>query len=86
MKAQYTIDGRHPDDVIYETKNFINELSNVQEQYFEKLVEALQLTSEGETWLFDYIYNSGEEGKYLTFDEHLSFYKKSMQDFLKPQE
>jgi hypothetical protein len=86
MKTQYTIDGRHPDDVIYEVKNFINELSNVQDQYLEKLVETLQLTPEGEDWLHDYIYNSGEEGKYLTFDEHLSFYKKSMQDFLKPQE
>ena len=73
---------RHPDDLIHEVKNFINELSNVQEQYFNKLVQDLQLTSEGEDWLHDYIYNSGEEGKYLTFDEHLSFYDKTMKDFL----
>ena len=78
MKSEYyTKSGDHPDDAIARVKNFINELEIVQEQYFTKLVKDLNLNSEGEEWLFDYIYNSGEEGKYLTFEEHISFCKKT---------
>lgn len=83
MKTEYyTPTGDHPDDAIIKVKDFINELSNVQEQYFTKLVEDLNLNSEGEDWLHDYIYNSGEEGKYLTFEEHLSFYKKTYDEMV----
>jgi hypothetical protein len=83
MKPEYyTPSGDHPDDAIIKVKEFINELSNVQEQYFTKLVEDLNLNSEGEDWLHDYIYNSGEEGKYLTFEEHLSFYKKTYEEMV----
>jgi hypothetical protein len=83
MKTEYyTPTGDHPDDAIIKVKEFINELSNVQEQYFTKLVEDLNLNSEGEDWLHDYIYNSGEEGKYLTFEEHLSFYKKTYDEMV----
>ena len=83
MKTEYyTPTGDHPDDAIIKVKEFINELSNVQEQYFTKLVEDLNLNSEGEDWLHDYIYNSGEEGKYLTFEEHLSFYKKTYEEMV----
>lgn len=78
MKNEYyTPDGQHPDDAIAKVKDFINELSIIQEQYFNNLVDDLRLTEEGSDWLFDYIHNSGEEGKYLTFEEHLSFYKKT---------
>jgi hypothetical protein len=33
--------------------------------------------------LFDYIYNSGEEGNYLTFEEHMSYYGKTYQELIK---
>ena len=83
MKPEYyTPAGDHPDDAIIKVKDFINELSNVQEQYLTKLVEDLNLNSEGEDWLHDYIYNSGEEGKYLTFEEYLSFYKKTYDEMV----
>lgn len=81
-KEYYTPEGDHPDDAIVKVKDFINELSNVQDQYFNKLVKDLNLNTEGEEWLHDYIYNSGEEGKYLTFDEHLSFYKKTYDEMV----
>ena len=77
-KLQYTPDGQHPDDAIYEVKNFINKLQKVQEEYFNKLAEDLQITEEGESWLFDYVYNASEDEKHLTFDEYLSFYNKSL--------
>ena len=81
-KEYYTPQGDHPDDAIVRVKEFINELSNVQDQYFNNLVKDLNLHAEGEDWLHDYIYNSGEEGKYLTFDEHLSFYKKTYDEMV----
>ena len=82
-KYLYTKNGEHVDDVIARVKDFINELTNVQETYHLKLAEDLNLTDEGADWLFDYIHNSGEEGKYLTFDEHISFYGKSHKELVK---
>lgn len=73
----------HPEDLIYGVKNFINELSNVQERYLEDLVVKLNLTEEGADWLFDYIHNSGEEGEHITFEEYLDFYKKTLKDLTK---
>lgn len=74
---------KHPEDEIYRVKQFINELSKVQERYFIELVEELQLNDEGENWLFDYIYNSGEEGTIFTFEEYLEDYNKTFTKLLK---
>ena len=82
MKAKIqTSTKRHPEDLIFETKTFINELTNVQETYFDRLCEQLDLKEEGINWLFDYIHNSGEEGQHISFDEYLSFFNKSYKDF-----
>ncbi len=59
---------KHPDDRIFATKDFINELSKVQDRYFKKLCKKLDLHKEAEDYLFDYIYN---ENKELTFGEYL---------------
>jgi hypothetical protein len=42
----------HPEDEIYKVKTFINGLEKVQEEYFVRLVESLNLSKEGEDWLF----------------------------------
>lgn len=78
----YTPDGQHPEDVIIYVKNFINELSRVQENYFKKLVLDLKINKEGEDWLHDYIYNSGEEGEKLCFDEYLQECGKLYEEFI----
>lgn len=84
MKNEYyTPDGQHPDDAIIKVKNFINELSVIQEQYFNNLVEDLRLSEEGADWLFDYIYNSGEDGKYLTFEEYMSYIGKTYDELVR---
>lgn len=59
----------HPDDSIFKVKDFINELSKVQDSYFENLCRDLAL-EEGavKDHLFDYIYN---ETKPVTFGEYL---------------
>jgi len=59
---------RHPDDRIMATKDFINELSKVQDRYFKKLCRKLDLPKETEDYLFDYIFN---ETRPLTFGEYL---------------
>ncbi len=59
---------KHPDDRIFATKDFINELSKVQDRYFKKLVKKLGIDSQLEDHLFDYIYN---EDKMVTFGEYL---------------
>lgn len=64
----------HPEDLIYKSKTFINELEEVQKVYFDRLVHQLNLNSEGEDFLFDYIYNNLEEN---TFEEYLQFFNKS---------
>ena len=58
----------HPDDEIFKVKDFINELSKVQDAYFSALTEHLEIPKETEDYLFDYIYN--EHGM-VTFGEYL---------------
>ena len=58
----------HPDDQIFKVKDFINELSKVQDRYFKKLCRNLDLSKEAEDYLFDYVYN---ETAPLTFGEYL---------------
>jgi hypothetical protein len=59
---------RHPDDRIMATKDFINELSKVQDRYFKKLCRKLQPLKETEDYLFDYIFNEKDS---VTFGEYL---------------
>jgi hypothetical protein len=59
---------RHPDDRIFATKEFISELSKVQDRYFKKLCKKLNLPKENEDYLFDYIFNEKDP---VTFGEYL---------------
>lgn len=59
---------KHPDDRIFATKDFINELSKVQDRYFKRLCKKLGATKEVEDYLFDYIFN---EREMVTFGEYL---------------
>jgi hypothetical protein len=67
---------------INKAKSFINVLSKMQDHCFEQLTSELAFNDKGEDMLFDYIYNSGEDGLYLNFEEWLSFYKYKTKDFL----
>jgi hypothetical protein len=64
---------KHPDDRIFATKDFINELSKVQDRYFKKLCRKLDLPKETEDCLFDYIFNERDP---LTFGEYLDRMKR----------
>lgn len=59
------------EDIISKTKGFIRELARVQDLYYESLKEELNITEEGEEFLFDYIYNWDEP---TSFAEHLKQY------------
>ncbi len=60
---------QHPEDSIFKVKDFINELSKVQDTYFNNLCRDLAL-EDGvvKDHLFDYVYN---EDKMMTFGEYL---------------
>ena len=74
------LEKRDPDDMIYDTKRFINELSIVQNLYFDTLVNELDFSAKGEEWLFDYVFNDGEE---RTFEEYLEAYGKTLEEMTK---
>jgi len=71
---------RHPEDLIYEVKFFVKELSAVQEMYFTALVERLNLDMAGEDFLFDFIHNHDVEE---SFDEYLARFGKNYEGVLK---
>ena len=80
----YTPKGNHPEDAIYEVKNFINKLQEVQEDYFQRLSKELKLTEEGEEYLFDYIYNSNNEVDEIDdFAHYLETLGKKYKNFIK---
>jgi|LauGreDrversion4_2_1035121.scaffolds.fasta_scaffold205176_1 hypothetical protein len=75
----------HPEDEIYKVKTFINGLEKVQEEYFVRLVESLNLSKEGEDWLFDYIHNSSEN-EFDDFQHYLNGFNKKYEDMTKKDE
>jgi hypothetical protein len=77
-EKQYMEQNENPEDRIYEIKKFINELENVQTFYYNQLLLELNLNSEADDYLFDYIYN--EDYKF-TFDEYLKKLGKSYKNF-----
>jgi hypothetical protein len=59
----------HPEDSIFRVKDFINELSKVQDSYFDSLCFELKIgDGKLKDHLFDYVYN---EQKMVTFGEYL---------------
>jgi hypothetical protein len=77
-EKHYTNKNEHPEDRIYAVKKFINELSNVQDFYFNQLFLELNLKEEASDYLFDYIFNETEP---VEFDEYLEKLNKNYKDF-----
>jgi len=70
---------KHPEDAIFYTKTFINELQTVQETYFNELVSNLNLTERGDEFLFDYIYNETEDQEdFSTYLQNLNIEFESL--------
>jgi hypothetical protein len=81
-KKHYTKDGKHPEDVIYQEREFIREINSIVNNKFDKLVKDLRLDEAGADWLFDYIYNCDD--KTVSFDEFLNEAGLEYTDFVKP--
>lgn len=81
-KSHYTKDGRHPEDVIYQERQFIREINSIVNNKFEKLVKDLRLDEAGTDWLLDYIYNCDDET--ISFDEFLNEAGLDYSDFVRP--
>ena len=83
VTLQYTQDGKHPEDAIYEVKNFFDKLKDVQDDYFERLSTGLSLTEEGKDFLFDYIYNvCNTDQKIDDFGHYLEKFNKNYEDLI----
>jgi hypothetical protein len=80
-KSYYTEDVRHPEDVIYQERQFIREINSIVNNKFEKLVKDLRLDEAGSDWLFDYIYNCDDDT--ISFDEFLNEAGLDYSDFVK---
>jgi hypothetical protein len=79
----YTPEGKHPEDAIYEVKSFFEKLRDVQDDYFERLSEGLNLTEQGKDFLFDYVYNvSNEDQKIDDFAHYLETLNKNYEDLI----
>jgi hypothetical protein len=81
-KKYYTKEDRHPEDVIYQERQFIREINSIVNDKFDKLVKDLGLDEAGADWLFDYIYNCDDET--ISFDEFLNEAGLEYTDFVKP--
>jgi len=80
----YTSKGKHPEDAIYEVKEFFRKLQDVQEDYFQRLSKGLNLTEEGEEYLFDYIYNVNNDDQEIDdFAHYVQTLGKSYRNFIK---
>lgn len=77
-EKHYTDKNEHPEDRIFATKNFINELENVQTFYYNQLLLDLNLNEEANDYLFDYVYNENAE---ISFEEYLNKLNKSYDNF-----
>jgi hypothetical protein len=79
----YTPEGKHPEDAIYEVKEFFKKLQDVQEDYFQRLSKGLNLTNDGKDFLFDYIYNVDNENDEIDdFTHYLETLNKKYQDLI----
>jgi hypothetical protein len=66
---------KNPEESIKYVKNFISELTVIQNTYFDGLCEGLGLTEEGRDWMFDYVFNNAPGSN--TFEEYLKGYEKT---------
>jgi hypothetical protein len=79
----YTPEGKHPEDAIYEVKSFFEKLRDVQDDYFERLSEGLNLTEQGKDFLFDYVYNvSNDDQRIDDFAHYLETLNKNYEDLI----
>ena len=79
----YTPEGKHPEDAIYEVKSFFDKLKDVQDDYFERLSEGLNLTEQGKDLLFDYVYNvSNDDQRIDDFAHYLETLNKNYEDLI----
>lgn len=81
--APYTPEGKHPEDAIHEVKSFFDKLTDVQNDYFERLSKGLNLTEDGKDLLFDYVYNvSNDDQKIDDFGHYLETLNKNYEDLI----
>ena len=62
--------------MLEQTKYLITQLTNIQELYFDSLLDELNITLGGEDWVFDFIYNDKSDD---SLESYLTKYGKTLQ-------
>lgn len=70
---------QHPEDKIYHVKQFINNLQTVEQEKFDALSNELHMNKRGDDFLFDYIFNSGQDTK-ESFGEYLEGFGTTIEE------
>lgn len=65
---------------IEKVKSFVRALTETQDLRYSSLLDELGISEENENWLFDYIFNSGEDDE--TFQKYLDRYDKKVEDII----
>jgi oligoribonuclease NrnB/cAMP/cGMP phosphodiesterase (DHH superfamily) len=68
-REHYTANGRHPEDVIFAEKTYINRLQDHIDEAYNRLATQLNLNETGNNLLFDYVLN---EDHAESFEEWLA--------------
>jgi hypothetical protein len=68
-REHYTANGRHPEDVIFAEKTYINRLQDHIDEVYNRLATQLNLNETGNNLLFDYVLN---EDHTESFEEWLA--------------
>jgi len=65
---------------VEKVKDFVKALTETQDLRYSSLLDELGISEENENWLFDYIFNSGDDDE--TFQKYLSRYDKKVEDII----
>jgi hypothetical protein len=65
---------------VEKVKDFVKALTETQDLRYFSLLDELGISEENENWLFDYIFNSGDDDE--TFQKYLLRYDKKVEDII----
>jgi len=79
-QKHYTSFGEHPEDRIFRDREYIQRLQRHIDSVYELLANDLRLNQKGQDWLFDYVFNEGNND--IEFEEYLEKYNVKYKDIV----
>jgi len=79
-KEHYTKFNEHPEDRIFRDREYIQRLQRHIDSVYDLLANDLRLNQKGQEWLFDYVFNEGNND--IEFEEYLEKYNVKYKDIV----